>query len=251
MRTTWHAIWGCAQGPVVRLAPHIRILVGVCLFLSCMIAPTAHAAGAGFAMAVSALWLGTCWPHGQVLRPVLLFGLTALLSYAVVTFLVALAVAKHDSALFATTASLLVGGATTLLVSLGTISALSMSDLRAGLVRLPVPKIVAAILLQIVHQTTTLAYETRRMAAAMAVRGSASGGLVAWKLLSSLPRVWLPRIVRRADRVTAAMELRGYCDLVLGAHEKRRHRFTDLLALGFAVAMIAVALLLRFRTVQW
>ena len=250
MRATWHAIWGCAQGPVGRLAPHIRILVGACLFLSCMIAPTALATGAAFAMAVSALWIVACWPHGHVFRPVLLFGLTALLSYAGITFFVALVVAEHDAALLATTASLLVGGGTTLFVSLGTVSALSMSDLRAGLMRLPVPRVVAAILLQIVHQTATLTYETRRMAAAMAVRGSSSGSLVVWKILSSLPKVWLPRIVRRADRVAAAMELRGYCDLVSGAPEERRHRRADLLALVLGAGALAAALLLRLRAIQ-
>jgi energy-coupling factor transporter transmembrane protein EcfT len=215
-----------------------------------MIAPTARGTGAAFAIAVSALWLVACRPHRQVFRPVLLFGLTALASYTAVTFLVALAVGKLDSALLATTASLLVGGGTTLLVSLGAVSALSMSDLRVGLAHLPVPKAVAAILLQIVHQTATLTYETRRMAAAMAVRGSSSGSLVVWKLLSSLPRVWLPRIVRRADRVAAAMELRGYCDLVSGAPEERRHRRADLLALVLGAGAVAAALLLRLRAIQ-
>jgi energy-coupling factor transporter transmembrane protein EcfT len=230
----------------VHWAPHVRILVGACLFLSCMIAPTANAIGASFALTLSLLWLALCWPHGHVLRPVLLFGLVALLSYVAVTLVIALIAGMLGAALFATTSSLLIGGASTFLVSIATISALSLRDLREGLVRLPVPEVVAAILLQIIHQTATLAYETRRVAAAMAVRGSASGGPVVWRLVSSLPRVWLPRIVRRADRVAAAMELRGYCHLVLGAHEGRRHRLSDLLALALGAATIAVALLLRF-----
>jgi len=65
---------------------------------------------------------------------------------------------------------------------------------------------------QIVHQAASLFYETKRVASAMAVRGASGGGKAAWQVLWSLPRVWLPRIVDRADRVADAMELRGYCD---------------------------------------
>jgi cobalt/nickel transport system ATP-binding protein len=132
---------------------------------------------------------------------------------------------------FAIVWSVFMRGMSSLLVSVATITTLSAGDLREGLMRLPVPGVVSAILLQIVHQTATLAYETRRVASAMAVRGASSGGLTMWRLLSSLPRVWLPRIVRRADRVACAMELRGYCDVVVEFRKPMRMRLADIIAL--------------------
>jgi energy-coupling factor transporter transmembrane protein EcfT len=245
MRAAWHAIWGSAHGPAMGLLPHVRILVGFCFFLTCMIAPTATWIGASLALAIAVTWSCICWPHWHSLRPVLSFGMVALLSYAVAVMVVALVTDGVSPTTVANVLSLLVGGASTLLVSVATITALGMSDLREGCLRLPVPKLVTAILLQIIHQTATLAYETRRIASAMAVRGSTRGGRVAWKLVTTLPRVWLPRIVRRADRVAAAMELRGYCDLFSATREKRGLRHRDLLALGLALGTVVAASLLR------
>ncbi len=113
---------------------------------------------------------------------------------------------------FAVSANLLVRGVSGVLISMATVASVSVSDLREGLTRLPLPGIVSAIVVQIVHQTASLFYETKRVASAMAVRGASGGGKAAWQVLWSLPRVWLPRIVDRADRVADAMELRGYCD---------------------------------------
>jgi energy-coupling factor transporter transmembrane protein EcfT len=246
MRAAWHAIWGSAHGPAMGLLPHVRMLVGLCLLVSCMIAPTASWVGASATLAIALSWLCICWPHWHSIRPVLTFGVVALLSYVMVVLVVVLATDVVGPALVVSISSLLVGGVSTLLVSVATITALSMSDLREGCVRLPVPKLVTAILLQIIHQTATLAYETRRVASAMAVRGSTHGGRVAWKLVSTLPRVWLPRIVQRADRVAAAMELRGYCDIFSAPHEKRALRHRDLLALVLGLGTVLLALLLRF-----
>jgi energy-coupling factor transporter transmembrane protein EcfT len=132
-----------------------------------------------------------------------------------------------------------------LLVSVATITTLRASDLREAVVALPVPAAVSAILLQIVHQTATLAYETRRVASAIAVRGASTGGLTAWRLLSSLPRVWLPRIVQRADRTAAAMELRGYCEPRLEPGERPGWRD------GAALALVLFALALAVAARYW
>jgi energy-coupling factor transporter transmembrane protein EcfT len=113
------------------------------------------------------------------------------------------------------------------------------------LVRLPVPRVVAAILLQIVHQTATLFYETRRVAAAMAVRGATGSLGTAWRVLVSLPQVWLPRVIGRAERVAAAMELRGFCDGEPHTFSEVETGVVDLVAVGLCLLAIVGAVAVR------
>jgi energy-coupling factor transporter transmembrane protein EcfT len=134
-----------------------------------------------------------------------------------------------------------------MLVSIGTVASLSASDLREGLLRLPVPRVVSAILLQIVHQAATLFYETRRVASAVAVRGASNARVTGWRVLSSLPRVWLPRIIVRAERVAAAMELRGYCDGDLRSFRQHRMGLADGAALVLAIGVLGLSVMARIR----
>jgi cobalt/nickel transport system permease protein len=150
---------------------------------------------------------------------------------------------------FVASADLLVRGMSGVLISMATVASVSVSDLREGLTRLPMPGIVSAIVVQIVHQTASLFYETKRVAAAMAVRGASGGGRAAWQVLWSLPRVWLPRIVDRADRVADAMELRGYCDGETRTLRSSRMRAADWAALTLSLAVLGLAVVIRVRGV--
>lgn len=237
MLAAWHDIWGCARGPARRLSPQARILVGAGVFAAVLIAPAATWPGAVFATVLSLSWLAMCSPPLRTLRPPLGVGLSVLLSSLLFIYLVAL-VSNTDSTSLAIYLGMLVWGTGTLVSTLAMVTVLSMRDLREGCLRLPVPAMVSGILLQMVHQTATLAYETRRMAAAMAVRGATSNRQSGFKILTCLPRVWLPRVIERADRIAAAMELRGYCEGGMS-----RPRFARLAAadmVGLALAMVAV-----------
>jgi len=132
-----------------------------------------------------------------------------------------------------------------MLVSVAAATCLSPAELREALVRLPVPSLVSRILVQIVHQTGTLLYETQRVAAAMGVRGAASGGRVVWRVLFSLPQVWLPRVIDRAERVSAAMELRGYCDGPVAAEQRQRLGIAEFATLGGAGAALIASIGVR------
>ena len=245
MRSFWHDTWGCARGPIAGLVPQSRLGVGTILFAACMIAPTSTMQGALLALAIATAWLGMCRPPFAVVRRAGLLGLAALLPYFLVVALLARGSASTDTReAMVMAAGLLVRGLCCLLVSVATITTLRASELRAALVALPVPGTAAAILLQIIHQTATLAYETRRVASAIAIRGASRSGLAAWRLLSSLPRVWLPRIVQRADRTAAAMELRGYCEP--SAEHREKMRRVDATAVAVALSVLALAIATRW-----
>ena len=135
---------------------------------------------------------------------------------------------------------------------MATVASVSVSDLREGLTRLPLPGIVSAIVVQIVHQTATLFYETKRVASAMAVRGASGGGKGGLAGVVPVAPVWLPRIVDRADRVADAMELRGYCDgeartLSSSPHARAAESWV---ALAVALAVLGLAVVIRVRGVS-
>jgi energy-coupling factor transporter transmembrane protein EcfT len=247
MRAAWHEVWGCAKGPVARLAPHVRIAGGAGVFATCMVAPTSVLAGGMLASASAVLWLCACWPPARLVRTTVVLGLAMLLPYAV---LIALFSPRRSGVgtgeTLAVLAGLLVRGMSALVASFSTIATLSASDLREGLARLPVPTAVSAILLQIVHQTAVLAYETKQVASAMSLRVASRGRLTLWRVLASLPQVWLPRIVQRADRVAAAMELRGFCAGTLERREVVRVRLADWVTMSLVAGALALALVIRW-----
>ncbi len=244
MRNAWHDIWGCARGAARGLTPQARILIGTGVFAACLIVPAATWPGAALAVGFALSWLAFCRPPLRVVRIALGFGLSLLLSSLLIIYLLAL-VSGSPAASPAVCLGLLASGASAFLVTLTTVTVLSMSELREGLFHLPVPAMVSGILLQMVHQTATLAYETRRMAGAMAVRGATSNRRSGLTILMSLPRVWLPRVIERADRVAAAMELRGYCDGETGRRAGLALTRIDKLGLVLSAGAVVLAIVVR------
>lgn len=244
MRTSLHDIWGCGRGPIAKLAPRTRLLCGAAAFAACMIAPAARPNGSLVAIAVPVAWLAACRPPLRVIRLSVGLGLLLFLPYFLLLPLLP-ATSGGVRHAWIVPWTILLHGMSGMLVSMGTVASLSASDLREAMVRLPVPKVVSAILLQIVHQTATLFYETKRVASAMAVRGASSRSRTAWRVLSSLPQTWLPRIVMRAERVAAAMELRGYCDEDLRSFGREKPGLADAAALALAAVAVVLSAALR------
>jgi len=246
MRSLWHDTWGSGRGPAMRLAPAARLVTGGLLFTACMIAPTASAPGAALALGIALAWLTACGPPWRFVRAVLGIGLLVMAPY----FLLAAwlgegAPSGAQPGALGAALGLLVRGASGLLISAATLTGLHPGELDEALSVLPIPRAVSAILIQVVHQTATLGYETRRVAAALSVRGATQGARTAWRLLSSLPRVWLPRVVDRADRVAAAMELRGFCELPASERSPRFTSWRDAFAVTLAACLLATAVVVR------
>ncbi len=198
----------------MRATPRIRLLTGILLFAACMVSPSRTPWGSLYTSSVVAAWLLASRPKARVILHSALLGLLLFLPYFLLPYLPsAIFLEGAEGGVSLKTAwTIFLDGISGILISVTTLTCLSASDLRAALMGLPVPKIMCAIVLQIVHQTGILLNETKQIAAAMAVRGASSGGRAARRMALSLPTVWLPRIIARAERVGAAMELRGICD---------------------------------------
>jgi energy-coupling factor transporter transmembrane protein EcfT len=248
MRTSLHDLWGCGRGPVMRAAPETRLVAGAAAFVGCMVSTGATVTGSLCAGGIAVAWVIACRPPWRVLRATILLGLALLLPYFLLLPLLpepAGETAGSWRGALVVPWTILVRGLSSTLVCVATVASLSASELRQALLLLPVPSVVSVILLQIIHQTGTLLCETRRVAAAMAVRGGSSGGLSAWRVLFSLPQVWLPRIIVRAERVGDAMELRGYCDGPPPSFDRATLGFADVTAIGTSVGALALAISLR------
>jgi energy-coupling factor transporter transmembrane protein EcfT len=190
-------------------------------------------------------WSLYCQPPKRILRAALVLGLMLFSPY----FLLIPVMAEQLSlSAFSAAARVVAGifahGMAGMVVSITTVTSLTVSDLREGLLRLPVPSLVAVIVLQIVHQSLVLVEETRRIASAMSVRGACGRGMTAFRVLVSLPQVWLPRVIQRAERVAAAMDVRGYCAQDLPSFENHRVGTRDggvvVMGMGFLILAIMI-----------
>lgn len=255
MRTPWHDIWGCGRGPAARLAPQSRILAGAILFAAIMTAPAGTIPGIALVAATTLAWVAACGVPRRAARSFVLLGLAMFLPY----FLLVPLLVKSPSAAasgpglaraFAAPWDVFLHGMAGMLVATATVTALSASALRCGLLALPVPRIVAAILIQVVHQTSELLSETGRVAEALAVRGASGEWRAALRVLTSLPRVWLPRIIGRADRVAAAMELRGYAEADLRVFGRAALGAADVAAFVLVLADMTLAVAFRWGWIR-
>jgi energy-coupling factor transporter transmembrane protein EcfT len=214
-----------------------------------MAAPVTRLPGVVCVSACTCAWLIGCRPPLKTVGNAALLGLALFLPAFFLAPLIRNGPSEATwnwSRAMAVPWSIFVRGLCGMLVSLGTVTSLSASDLREGLVRLPIPRLVSAILLQIIHQTGTLVDETRQVAWAMAVRGASGGGRTAWRVLSSLPQVWIPRVVLRAEDVAAAMEIRGYGLDSIRSFRRDRLRAGDAVVLALALGFLACAIALRW-----
>ncbi len=246
MKTSLHNIWGSARGPVKALAPQTRIIVGTSVFATCMIAPATSWVGVAIILSTVLAW--TLWvrPPARIIRTNLIFGFALFLPYFLLVPLI------HDPAsglswknAMGVSWTVFFRGIMAMQASVYTATALSASALRQGLSCLPVPQVVSAVLIQIVHQTASLIYETRQITSAITVRGGTTGTRTGIRVLTSLPKVWLPRVIERAERVGAAMELRRYCERnisILGVHSIS---WNDRMAMILAAMIVAGAVTFR------
>ncbi|HQP38962.1 MAG TPA: hypothetical protein PLI95_27445, partial [Polyangiaceae bacterium] len=68
MRASLHGVWGCARGPVTRLAPPTRLVAGAGVFGACMIAPAATPIGSASIASIALSWLLACGVPWRVAR---------------------------------------------------------------------------------------------------------------------------------------------------------------------------------------
>lgn len=249
-------VWGTGGGPLRHLAPEVRLVLGALMLTSCVAAAPATPAGVAFVTVTAVGWAMLGGAPLRLLGRSTLLGLLMLAPLLALTPWVEAAPDPHAGAApgwldsrWVVTGSVVVKGVAGVVVSMVTLTTLSRWDLHEGLARIPMPRLLRALIGQLVHQAGLLADETRRIAAAMAVRGAARRWRRSLAMLTALPKVWLPRVLDRADRSAAAMELRGL-DLEPIRFRTIRRTWRDGVGLALGAAWLVVAISCRGELVR-
>jgi|GEM_PF-269260 len=249
MKRPIHEFWGCGRGVVKKLNPWVRLVVIFLLCIACIIAPVNFISGSVFVFGILVLWFFLCFPP---VRVILIFGGLGLGMF--LPYFLLIPVMWYESGgragdflrAFEVSWSILCRGMGIMLVCAGGVTAMTVSDLREGLVRLPVLNFFSEIILQIIKQSMVLIGEVGRISSAIAFRGATRGGKYALKVLFSMPEAWFPRLLMRAERTAEAMEVRGYCERNSIDIEGEGTRLIDYIALFLTILVLLSSLLMRF-----
>jgi len=248
------ALWGHGRGPARRLAPNALLLCWLAAIGTCVVARPSVPAELGLIAGLCAVWLLACGPALRVLVRVLLLGLILFLPFFLLlpwtgqgagqTELGPLTL--RDDAWVAPW-HVLVRGVACLFLGLGLVSALDEAGFQEALGRLPMPRSLRVMVHQIFRSLEPLLTESVGMGRAVAVRSGRAGWQTGLMLARALPSVWLPRVLLRADRVTRAMQVRGYAGELL---EPRQRSWSgrEVLAILSSLAALALAVGLRWTS---
>ncbi len=212
------AQFGSGKGLLARLSPQARLLCSMLVLVTALISLPNPLAGIFFTLCVSAVFLLLCGvPLRHLMRAsIAVVSMSApVLCYALIAGSDGLVFppgtsSPVDAAVHQHIVVVALKGMSCALIVVGALSTVSFSELYDFLARIPLPRIVLLLMLQILHQTKLLLDETARISDAFAVRGATSGISAPVLVLRYFPQTWLPRIVAKSERVANAMELRGY-----------------------------------------
>lgn len=199
MRLRTGASRACAVGtaPVARLGGLLLLAAAV------LLAKAATMPGGLLVLTLTLSWMWLCgFPFRQLWR----LAAGGLLLFATILGGLALAGALGEGPLRPEVAwTLALKGVALAGLSWATLATFRLGELLAALGG--GPGTLSLILEQIIQQVRNLLDESRRIAQAWQLRGGS--GRLYLPLLRAAPMVWLPRVAHRAERVAAAMELRG------------------------------------------
>lgn len=242
--------WGGGTGAARRLAPDIRLLCGMLAFACAILTPLAWP-GLALGSGVVAGWAAFCGMPWKRLRHTLVFAACLFLPLALLAFLTALLTGEDATGAWRVPALIAIRGTLSVLAAAATLSALDLADLRQAVALLPLPRALRTLLLQIAHQAALLSDETWRMGAALRVRGVASARFkTRVRGLCALPLIWLLRLTLRAERVGAAMAVRGFDGVGGGEARAKKVTLLDAIALGVALGLTAVVAWLHWQGVS-
>ena len=196
-----------------RLAPSTRLVCGTLVFATCLVAPVPSPPGICIVGGAAIGWVTLCGPPGKRLLALCLYSMALFLPLFLLTpWLERAALTCGNSWLDAAAIPLAMSlrGTCCVFVCAATMAVLDVADFGAALGSLPIPRIIQHLLMQVAHQTSMLTDESQRISAAVRIRGLPSGFTSKLRFLPAVPTIWLLRIMNRADRIGAAMDLRGF-----------------------------------------
>lgn len=134
-----------------------------------------------------------------------------------------------------------------LLLGYGLIASLEKSEFQQALTRLPLPRVIVVMVHQILRWLGPIVEESTSIGRAVALRGGTRGIKTGLRLTRALPSAWLPRVLSRADRVSAAMQVRDYRGELMDPGPVLLKRFDALLLILSTIILSGVVVMLCLR----
>lgn len=235
-------VMGASRGVVGRLTPRTRIIAGLMVFLSCLV-PDASTVPGLLALTLTVVtWFAAAGAPPRLVGKLSVLGLVMLSPIFVFTPFVD--VQGGPGPQLWVTLAVFARGMATLLVATVTLSTLTLSEAHHGLSTLPLPRLLTAIVVQILMQASLLGREASHLVRAMRVRRTTEGYANGLLTLAGVSRTWMQRLLLKVDRVASAMELRGFdgVQMPLPVAPTRRR---DATALALACSWIFLTLAAR------
>jgi energy-coupling factor transporter transmembrane protein EcfT len=135
-----------------------------------------------------------------------------------------------------------------LYIAVSTISVLPFCELNQAFARLPIPRSVAGFIVQLINQTMMLLEETGRIVEVLQLRGIS--GVKGLHVVRSFPVVWMIRILFRAERLAAAMSVRGYGIENATLRENRKLTYADTGAIFATALVLIISIIIRMNEYQ-
>ena len=229
-----------------RLAPSTRIVCGLIVFASCLAAPVNKPLGMALVCGAIIGWVLLCGVPRKSLVGLSLYACVLFLPLFLLTPWITPPHAASNHWFGAAGVPLEIGirGTACIFVCAATIAILDLAEFSTGLGDLPIPRTMAILIIQIVHQTAMLTNETGRISSALRIRGLPSRFTTRLRVLTALPAIWLLRIMNRAERVAVAMDLRGFEMTTRPTHESGS--FPDVLAVAAAILLLGATITIRW-----
>lgn len=242
------AFWGCGNGLLKKsLHPYIRIVSGILVGCASLLVPMQSVTGVTIAVTTTVCWIVLA---AMPIKLILRCGIISLILFFPFLLLSPWMAEDplSDSSVterITKTASIALRSACTLFIAASTIATLPIYDVHRGLTRLPLPRSLIALIVQLINQTMLLTEETMRIIGVLRLRGAS--GVHGFRVLFSFPIVWMVRMLFRAERTAAAMTVRGYGIEYSSTLDTDKLNAADTIALIVSSGLLCVSLFMRIR----
>ena len=247
--------FGCGCGKLKKSAPVTRLLAWILVITACLLLKPSIWYELLAAVCILTAWLALTRPPRSGIFKLLGLGLI----FFVPVFILLPWTGRSDQMIdffgimtirsdaWVAPTNVLARGIFCLLLGYGLIACLEKSEFQQALVRLPIPRVIVVMIHQILRWLGPVVEESTNIGRAVALRGGTRGFKTGLRLTRALPSAWLPRVLSRADRVSAAMQVRDYRGELMDPGPVRLKKIDAILLFLSTLVLAAVVVMLCLR----
>jgi len=239
---------GCGNGLLKTVHPQTRIVAGVLIGSACLLVPLQSKGQANFMIIIAICWVLFAAMPGKMLSRCAIASIILFFPFLLLSPWMTVDSYSGSGAAgcFTQAGGIALRSTCMLFIGASTIASLTLHDVHRGLVCLPIPRSIAALIVQIINQTMLLAEETARIIDVLRLRGTS--GVRGIRVLFAFPVVWMVRMLFRAERIAAAIAVRGYGFKGAAKGDRVKLTIADMSMLFAASLIFVISLTIRVKS---